>query len=628
MNKLKHKIDKIPLGQLLLLIAIMAYLISSNSCANQGVGPGGGPRDSIPPTILNSIPVPFQTNFEGKEIHLTFDEYVVADNLTSKLVVSPPLAEKTTIKTKGKSIVVKFNEDLIPSRTYSIDFKDGIKDYNEGNKLEGFRMLFSTYDHIDTLRISGYLLDAFTHAPVENAMASLYSVKEDSFFTSLRPDFIAKADDQGYFLFDNLPEGSFRLYGLVDGDNNLLFSQETELIAFTDTMITPSAQFIHKPDTIIENEDTLISNGFTKYYPEPVYALLFQEDYYNQYLVSSTRESEDKILLNFNESLTDSFKFSLIDIDQKPSNWSYVEYGQNRDSVNIWITDTLISGIDSLYLKVEYTLTDSAGIYITQIDTLNLFYFDKETTKTKKHKKSEEQEKAPALFSFNTNLMANNFDLNKPILITAPIPINKLDKSVIKLEKTLTDSTSEAVDFKLEALDGSKRKFKISYQPQEASTYHFSIDSAYTYSLNGIPNDGFSSTFKTQKADYYGTAIFELEGYNGIGIVQLLKNNDKEEVVKTVKIKPGDKKAVFDFLKPDKYKIKLIADLNNNGKWDTGDIEKNIQPEVVYYFPKIINVKSNWELKENWGISSEMDGPKEITDPDKKEEKEKPARQP
>ena len=609
------------------MVAVIAYLLSSNSCANQGVGPGGGPRDSIPPVVINSIPVPLQTNYEDKEILLTFDEYVVADNLTSKLVVSPPLAEKTTIRTKGKSILIKFNEDLIPSRTYSIDFKDGIKDYNEGNVLEGLRMLFSTYDEIDTLRISGYLLDAFTHAPVENAMASLYSIMEDSFFTSLRPDFIAKADDKGYFLFDNLPEGSYRLYGLVDGDNNLYFSQETEMISFSDTLITPHAEFIHRPDTVFENGDTLIIPGFTKYSPEPVYTLLFQQDYYNQYLIGSDRKTEDQISLVFNESLTDSFKFSLAGTAKAPEQWSYVEYGQNRDSVNIWITDTLLSKIDSLYLKLEYTLTDSAGIYITQTDTLNAFYF-KETPKTKQRKKKEEKETKVPIFNFSTNLTANNFDLNNPIILTAPIPIEEFDKTLIKIEKALTDSTSEAINFNLEQVPGSKRKFKIIYQPQELTTYNFEIDSAVIRSLNGLPNDDLSLTFKTQTIEYYGTMIFKLEGFQGQGILQLLKNNDKEDVVKEVKLEDGTLKVILDYLKPEKYKVKIIADSNNNGKWDTGDINENIQPETVYYFPKVINIKSNWELKEDWLISSQLTGPKEIDDPDKKEEKEKGPKKP
>lgn len=619
-------IKQISLGQSLVFGALLTYVLLSNSCANQGVGPGGGPRDSIPPVVISSTPLPFQTNFEGNEVQLTFNEYVVADNLSSKLVVSPPLAEKTTLKTKGKSIIVRFNEDLIPSRTYSVDFKDGIKDYTEGNKVEALRMLFSTYDKIDTLRISGYLLDAFTHAPVENAMASLYSVKEDSFFTSLRPDFIAKADEEGFFMFDNLPEGSFRLFGLVDGDNNLYFSKKNELIAFVDTMITPQAQFIHITDTIIENEDTLISNGFTKYYPDAVYALLFQQDNFNQYLANSKRETSDLISLTFKESLTDSFSFSLIGIDRETSSWAYVEYGHKRDSVNIWITDTLISSIDSLYLKVEFTTIDTVANYVTKTDSLNLFYFAKKEQKSKQRKAAEEKEDLPTLFSFKTNLAANNFDLNKPILITAPLPINTLDKSSVKLEKALTDSTSEPVQFELESIPDSKRMYIINFKPLEETTYHFSIDSASTNSISGVPNNGLKSSFKTQKADYYGTIIFELEGFTGNGILQLLKNNDKEDVVRTVSVAEGDKKVVLDYLKPDKYKVKIIADTNNNGQWDTGNFEKNKQPEMVYYFPKINTVKSNWEIKETWTISSEMDGPKEIIDPDKKEEK--PAKKP
>jgi hypothetical protein len=595
--------------------SFFAVIILSQSCANPGAGPGGGDRDSIPPVIIAMHPEPNQTNFIENEISITFDEYIVLDNLSNKLVISPPLAEKPTIKTKGKTVFVKITEDLIPNRTYSIDFKDGVKDYNEGNKVESIRMLFSTYDYIDTLRIDGYLLDAFTLKPVENATATLYTIDEDSVFSTMRPDFIAKVDEKGYFLFDNLPQGKYKLYGLVDIDNNLLFSQVTEQIAYIDSFIVPDAEYINKPDTLFENGDTLISVGYTNYSPEPVFGLLFSEYQYIQYLSSSARVSADKILLTFNESVSDSFQFNLIN-QANDSNWNYAEFGLNRDSISIWITDTTLIQNDSLYMRIAYTMNDTLFQPMTQIDTLKMFFSPK--------KKSKKEETSPEIetFIFSSNHKSSNFDLNTPVLIESESPLETFEDSLIHFRIAINDSTFETVDFTIEPLEGSLRKFKINYETIAETNYIISIDSAVIKTLSGISNLAFESKFKTQSTDYYGAAIFKVTGIEQEASIQLLKNSEDEEIIKSISLNSNQKSVVFDYLKPGKYIVKLVIDTNQNGKWDTGKIDEKIQPEAVYYFDKIINIKSNWELKENWVIEPEVVKVKELVDPESKKDEE------
>lgn len=609
---------KITLPILLVTVGIF-YLLFGNSCANPGAGPEGGPRDSIAPVVESMVPANYSTNFKGKEITVTFDEYVVMDNLQTKLVVSPPLAEKPTIKTKGHGISIKINEDLIPDRTYSIDFKDGIKDYNEGNKLESLRMLFSTYDKIDTLHIEGYLVDAFTLDPIENSIATLYTLEDDSIFSTLRPDFIARTDDKGYFLFDNLPEGKYKLYGLVDADRNLFFSQDAEQVAYIDSFLYPDAKFIEKIDTVFAEEDTLINyTGYTEFSPGQVNMFLFVHDYYNQFPVKSDRDVADRMTLSFNETLTDSFRFELIGAPS-PEEWSYVEFNEEHDSLSIWITDTTLIRTDSLYLKITYTGLDSLQNFETKIDTLKMFYIKKEA-KGKPKKKEEAKEVDPVeMFEFTSNLKANNFDLNSEIVMEAPSPIESFNDTIVKVFTAINDSTFEEVPFKLSFIEDSKRKFKVSFELKEATSYTLEIDSASVNTLSGIQNLGFSSKFKTQKLDYYGNAIFNISGIEEPYILQLLKNSKEEAVVKFEQCKADQKEITFNYLAPGKYKVKLIVDANQNGKWDPGSIDLKIQPEKVYYFEKIINIKSNWDLKEDWSIEPGKFTPKKLTDDDKKE---------
>lgn len=626
---------------LLIFIAIIVYLVFSHSCANPGAGPSGGPKDSIPPVILNMIPAPYATNVTSNEISITFDEYIVQDNLATKMVVSPPLAEKPTIRLKGKSIHIKFGEDLIPDRTYSVDLKDGIKDYNEGNKIESIRMLFSTYDNIDTLQIKGYLLDAFTLNPIKDAYATLYkspsdvllnnfpkikdiysqpdSLGIDSLFSTQLPDFIAKTDENGFFLFDNLSPGNYKMYGLTDIDNNLMYTQPTEQIAFIDSFIVPSAKFVLTNDTIIQDQDTIVENGHTEYYPEAIFSYLFTENKYNQYITNYERSKDDQMVVSFNESLTDSFQFDLISVADS-INWSYVEYNEKHDSISIWITDTTLIHNDSLQLRVRYTALDTLGQMITFTDTLRMFYSPPEPKK-KSRKKENTIVERDSTFEFTTTLKSNNFDLNLPILIEAPSPIEELDTSVVHLQIAVNDTVYEKVKFEIKKEEGSLRKYEINYPWAEKSKYVFTIDSAGISTLSGLTNLGIESTFKTQKLDYYGSAIFNISGVKEPAFISLLKNSDKENVVKTLTLKPGQEKATFDYLKPAKYKVKLFIDSNNNGEWDTGELISKQQPEPVYYFPKVINIKSNWELKEDWDINAMDHVLKNIEDPDKKKEK-------
>lgn len=604
------------IGKIIVFAAGAFFVLFSNSCANQGSGPGGGPKDSIPPVIMGMIPEHYQTNYSSNEITITFDEYIVPDNLSTKLVVSPPLAEKPSIKTKGKSVIIKFDEDLIPDRTYSVDLKDGIKDYNEGNKIESIRMLFSTYDQIDTLRIGGYIVNAFNHEPVENTVVTLYSIDEDSVFSTLRPDFIAKANDEGYFLFDNLPQGDYKLYALVDMDNDLIYSQDAEQIAFIDSFITPTAEFIQHIDTIIQGEDTTISLGHTHYFPEQVHSFLFQEDIYNQFLLDFKREENDKILLTFNESLSDSFSFEIL-ADLELKNKIYTEYGQERDSVSIWLTDTLLSNNDSLYLRVDYTALDTLMNFVTQVDTLKVFYAKKEN-KQKNKKKATNKVNKELVFSFSSNLKSNGFDLNVPIYLETPSPLVPFADSLILFEKAINDSTYEAVSFSIDTVQSTMRKMKIDCLLEEGTKYQISIDSAAISTFTGKTNLAFDNKFTTQTMDQYGTAIFNITGIEGPAIVQLLSNSSKEETIKQAQLQP---EITFDYLKPGKYRVKLIEDRNNNGKWDTGYLNDKLQPEPVYYYNQIINIKSNWDLKENWNVDPNNFELKNLVDPDKKEDK-------
>ncbi len=598
---------------------LFIFILFSSSCANQGAGPTGGPRDSIAPQIISTIPLPLQTNFTGKQIVLNFDEFIALDNLSEMIVFSPPLTKKPTIKVQGKSVVITIDEEFAPNRTYSVDFKNGIKDYNEGNKIDNYRLTFSTGDQIDTLQIGGYLIDALTLTPIENAVSLLYLTDNDTLFTTTTPDYIAKSDKNGHFLFDNLPEVHFRLFGLTDGDKNLFYSQGTEQIAFSDSLIVPKATFESKIDTVITDTDTVISTGETIFSPLDLNVKLSAEITYNQYLASFKRVNNDQMQFVFNEELTHPIQAKILNAETAPE-WDYIELTKSKDTVNIWITDSTIAAKDTLIVGLTYPSTDSTGNIIATTDTLKMLY--SKSDKPQKGKPDVKVETKANLFTFNTNLVQSNFDIYKMIEIEAPSPIQNLTKEMVKLTEAINDSTFKPIDFELQP--NSKRKYTLNYKPAGNTKYMVSIDSAAIKTLTGVENNGLKISFTTQKSDYYGTLIVDISSTDSVAIAQLIKNGKTEEVISEMKLDSTSKILTFSYLKPDVYSLKLIADRNGNGKWDPISLDKKEQAEAVYYFPKTIQVKSNWEMKESWTVVPENGQKREVVtenSSDKKPEK-------
>ena len=158
------------------LIAIVMLLVG---CAKMGQ-PDGGWYDEDPPKILGSSPADKSVNVNSRKVTIFFDEYIKLDNPSEKIVISPPQQEQAEIKGQGKKITVELQDTLLPNTTYTIDFSDAITDNNEENPLGNYTYTFSTGDHIDTLEVSGYILNAEDLEPIKGILVGLYRVEDDS----------------------------------------------------------------------------------------------------------------------------------------------------------------------------------------------------------------------------------------------------------------------------------------------------------------------------------------------------------------------------------------------------------------------------------------------------------------
>ncbi len=639
-SKIMKVFGKIPL----FFVAALAWIVIISSCANVGM-PTGGPKDSIPPVLINTQPGYKSLGFGGNEVRLTFNEYIVSDQISEILVVSPPLEKRLSVRTKSKTLIIRFNESLKDSSTYSLDFKNSIVDNNEKNPLRNVRFSFSTGDVYDSLRVAGRVVNSFNMEPVENALLLLHKNLHDSTVYRERPDFIAKTDEYGIFLIDNIPPGKYHLFALNDANSDLKYNEGAEEIAFYDSIIVPSAEFEAGLDTLVRGVDSLLVTGHTHFSPGPIYLRQFTEDLFEQYLDSYGRETAYKCNFIFNEPVGDTFNVRLLNEDA--DDWYMLEPNHKKDSLTLWVTDTLLAKQDTLLMEVSYIQFDTAQQLYLKHDTLEMkCTVSKDGAKDqkkgrandkkppagkqrdgKKSDKGQNDENAPppAIQFTWANSIASTVELNQKLRITSPEPLKKFDEGKVRLYLT-GDTLKIPLKYKLEKDTSAWRTYNISFKWEPETDYTFEIDSAAAENIYGVTSLRLAKKFMTREEDYYGSIIVKASGVDSPVILQLLKSDDNETVLSEKKIE-SSQSVTFNFLAPNKYKLKAILDKNKNGKWDTGSYQDRYQPENVYYWNNIIKVRSNWDNSIDWDLSPKATYVKKIIDPELVEQKRKEAQE-
>jgi hypothetical protein len=581
--------------------------------------PKGGPKDKTPPVIVKSIPDFNQLNFKDNKIRITFNEFISPDEINDKFIVSPPTTKKPIFKTKGKTLIVDLNEKLLPNTTYSLDFKDGITDNNEKNRYKDLRMAFSTGNELDTLRIVGFVRDAFTLEPAQNCYILLYKGTSDTLVSKTRPDFVGKTNFQGFFAITNLPATSYQVFALSDIDNNLKYTAGIDSIAFLDGFVKPSATFEPLRDTVVTGADTLVVLGKTRFYPDPLNFSLFFEKGFDLSLDKYNRTSRRIIDLTFTGSTADTFNIEPLNVLPKGS-WNLIEKSKHSDTLKVWITDSLVYKRDTLALRLSYLQQDSLGAFYTKKDTIKLYLLEDPTLNSEKNKRKERKK---IIFEPKSVMLAANigpnFDPYREIRVDSPEPILSFDSSMVKLfEKK--DTSFVEIEAKIKKDSINRRRFFVSYPFTYGTIYKLTIDSTAITTIYGLYGSAFKSEFKTQEEEHYGKIIFDIKNVKGPTIIQILENNKEEQVVSKVKI-TQDGEVTIPFLEPKKYLLKAIFDRNNNGIWDSGNLKEKIVPEEICYYQSVIKVRSNWDNKDTWTLPDPVSFRKKIIDAEVEAEK-------
>lgn len=541
------------------------------SCANQTT-PTGGPKDERPPKLLKSIPHHKQKNYKDNTIQLTFDEFVNLNNAKDEILISPIISEEPTFKVKKNIVTITSPKGWEENTTYSISFREGIRDITENNPPVNLKLAFSTGSLIDSMMIKGRTKLALRTKIPEKITIALYQADTFNIFEHT-PNYFTFNNDKGQFSLENIKDGKYYLYAFEDKNKNLKVESRTEKFGFlanpinlqgpVDSLTVPLVNLDMRPLSL----NSIRNNG------------LFTRLKFNKYVTDFTVTSSGSIRTT-----------NVFGTDQT----EVVIYNPKNiiDSVEF-----SLSAIDSIGLKIDTTF------FIKELP--QSFIPDDFTVKQSPIKYDVETNELSQFYVFSKPLLSINYDsLFIQTDSTLSIPITSADvtydstfkklylsknihpDSLFRKAPSIIDSKLEGDSIPIVKKSNSSKKFQPSLLVNKSGFISIEGDT--------LKNQSFSIN-ELNKAQT-GILLIEVKTIETNFIIQLI--NAAGTVVREVR---NEKKHTFNFLPPENYILQVIIDRNNNGKWDPGNFFKKEEPENIYFYQTQdkkfdVPIRANWEL--------------------------------
>ncbi len=555
---------------------VLGTVLFSHSCANTTTPPSGGPKDTIPPVLVELYPYPGATHVPVHKTQLMFkfNEFVTVKDQQS-IFLSPPMEKRPKFRLKGKAVIVSFENDLDSNKTYTLDVTNAIADNNEGNMFPGYTLAFSTGHDLDSMMITGTVQDCNTLMPLKGVTVMLYKDHADSAVFKHRPDAAGKTDDWGFFCLRNIQDTVYRLYAVKDDNNDNMYQAENnELIAFWDTLIRPATVV---NDSLPEVMKYLMTDTLACLARKSEYELnMFRETPSKQMIVNKERLGERTAYITF---MAPYAQIDSIWIKGVPHEKLITQFNLERDSLEIWVNDPKKQP-DTLFLYVDYMKTDTLGALVPFTEEVKLAK-PRQFGAAKSSSRDIKKEDTTAVFTVTAEPETIEqygyvFEFKYPLVQSA------FDSLEFRSVNPRQQEATEKYTYQQDSLNLRKYIVKPVSKLLPGYEYFLKVPHRKFVDINGFYNDSLEVKVSLPNDDKLSSMSVILKDVHNKYIIDLL-NEKRDKIIRSYTVEQ-DATLLFPYITAGKYSLRITEDLNRNGLVDTGNLLEHKQPEKVKFF--------------------------------------------
>ena len=585
-------------------------------CANI-MTPEGGPKDTLPPVIVKLDPDNFTTNFKAKKVYIEFNEFVQIKDQNKELFTSPAMKKAPLVTIRGKGIVITIRDTLLENTTYAIDFGSAIRDNNEGNPLNAMRYVFSTGEKVDSIMCSGYTADSYKADSVSRTFLWFYIADSlpvtpdyDSTIFNRKPDVIARAQNNGIFIAQNLKPVKYRIYAIGDKNDNQLYEPGSDLVGLLDADYNPA----ELPEFGIWFDSLRM---YPSAEPQLYFRMFTDKAFVNQRLVDAVRPEQKKAFLYFNG---DYPRIDSLVFDNIPSDRILVDPQTNgRDTVALWFNVPAEELPDTIKGQIVYYKHDSLRQLSKTREPLRLAWKLIETKEQQKERERIEKEKEKAAKEgreYKDPTAKNPFTMNisagkevnpeRGFDITFGTPAVQFDTMAVELMAVSADKTMTPVERHFVRDSLNMCRWKVEAKWAEKSNYRLYIPKQKVTDVMGYQNDSTVVEFATFDPEKFATVTANVVGEAGKRYILILADSSNKTLQEIKDVSTG--RYRFNFVAPGDIRLRVIEDVNGNGAWDAGDVLHRLQPERAEVYmnergEEVFTTKMNWDFEINIDMS-------------------------
>ncbi len=568
--------------KLFYLLTIIAVYYFLTTCASP-LSPTGGPKDTIPPSLISSNPLNQSLNFKEKTITLEYDERIKTDKLKEQLIITPLIESEYEFTVKKNIFKITFDENFTDSTTYTLNFRESIQDITEGNPTKDNKFTFSTGNYIDSLSIKGYVKDLLTYDTLEAVSVGLYRAEDTVTIFNGSPYYFTEADEKGKYLIENIKNGRYLIYAFIDANKNLELETNKEKYAFSiDTLSLDSGTTNINLDLIgldLSEFKMMTALASGKYFEINLnkYIVDYEIKPINNNHQFITNKSKENKSIRFYNNFTDQdslqITFTAVDsIGSTVQDTVFVKFSESRRKPDDFIVTVTPQSNTAIEPNLKAEIKFNKPIITYNLDSIFIQY---DTTKISNISDSTFQ-----WSKFNDKLTFEAF-IDKTLIDTLEAQKKRLAAS----KRDSLNNGNESTEVKKQM--SSKEKTS---QPKinKGLQLYFGIGAFTSADMDTSRNYGYN--YKFINPEDVGVQHISVQSDYTSFTIQLL--SERFELIQESK---NEKEFSFRNIPPGKYKIRVLIDANNDGAWSPGNMKKQIEPEPVYIYPDILSIRAYWE---------------------------------